>query len=140
MLTYLDALDRAKASNKNLVPVLMAINPGADSGYIAGTTHSEEQVYSEAWMNVIHGVKAICWFQYFTPSSIRWAAMKKFADQMNGVLLLKDIILAAPPTITRVTDSLNPTNSFNAAYNGNRVDIMERTSGSESLDIFSKGN
>jgi len=134
--TYLDALDRAKTNNKNLVPVLMAINPGADSGYIAGTTHSEEQVYSEAWMNVIHGVKAICWFQYFTPSTIRWAAMKKFADQMNGALLLKDIILAAPPTTTRVTDSSNPTNSFNATYNGNRVDIMERTSGSD-LWVFS---
>ena len=133
--TYLDALDRAHTSNKNLVPVLMAINPGADDGYIPGTTHSEAQVYAEAWMNVIHGVKAICWFQYFTPSTIRWSAMKKFADQLNGALLLKNIVLAAPPTTTRVTDNSNPTNSHNADYNGNRVDIMERTS-DDDLWIF----
>ena len=139
---YLDALDRAHTSNKNLAPVYMTINPGADTGYIVGTTHSGEQVYSEAWMNVIHGVKSIMWFPLCGTGCvssgveyIRWDAMKKFSDQMNGVLALKDIVLAAPPTTTRVTDNSNPTNSHNAAYNGNRVDIMERTSGAE-LWIF----
>ena len=45
----LDALDRIHSNNKNLVPVIPAVNPGADEGYQVGITHSAAQVYSEAW-------------------------------------------------------------------------------------------
>jgi len=111
---YLDALDRIHLNNKNFTPVIPAINPGADDGYQAGITHSAEQVYSEAWMNVIHGAKGIGWFQYFNPSTIRWAAMKKFADQMK---VLAPVVLGPKPAIS-VTDNANTAL--------NRVDTMIR--------------
>jgi hypothetical protein len=65
-------------------------------------------------MNVIHGAKGIIWFPYFDPPSIRWAAMKKFADQMK---VLAPIVLGPEP-IRTVTDDAN------AALN--RVDTMIR--------------
>jgi len=111
---YLDALDRIHLNNKNLTPVLPFINPGADDGYQVGITHSAEQVYSEAWMNVIHGAKGIGWFQYFSPTTIRWAAMKKFADQMN---VLAPVVLGHIPAIS-VADNANTAL--------NRVDTMIR--------------
>jgi hypothetical protein len=78
--------------------------------------HSAEQVYLEAWLNVIHGAKGIVWFQYFDPPSIRWQAMKKFADQMKT---LAPVVLRPEPART-VTDN------GNAPLN--RVDTMIRES------------
>jgi hypothetical protein len=111
---YLDAMDRAKTNNKNLVPIIPTINPGADDGYQGIITHSAAQVYLEAWMNVIHGAKGITWFQYFNPPTIRWEAMKKFADQIQ---VLAPIVLGPVPAIS-VTDSANTAL--------NRVDTMIR--------------
>jgi len=100
---YLDALDRIHSNNKNLAPVIPAINPGNRNPGEKLLLHSAEQVYSEAWMNVIHGVKGILWFQYFDAASVRWAAMKKFADQMR---VLAPIVLGPEPART-VTDDAN---------------------------------
>jgi hypothetical protein len=111
---YLDSLDRIKTNNKNLVPVMPALQP------CAGMTNfivSNDQVYLEAWMNVIHGAKGIVWFNYFYMSTTgRWAAMKKFADQMA---ILAPVVLGPVParTVTR-------TDQANAALN--RVDTMIR--------------
>ena len=109
---YLDSLDRIHASNKNLVPVLPAIQPCWGRPTSGGVT--EEQVYLESWMNVIHGAKGIIWFPFFDPTTIRWAAMKKFTDQMR---VLAPVVLQPEPTRT-VTDDAN------VALN--RVDTMIR--------------
>jgi len=116
---YLDALNRIGFNNKNLVPIIPALqvcreystsldprpNPGV----------SEAQVYLENWLNVIHGAKGILWFQYFDMTNTgRWAAMKKFADQMK---VLAPIVLGPAPAIY-VTDNANTAL--------NRVDTMIR--------------
>ena len=51
---YLDLLDRVHKNNKNLVPVFPALQPCAGK---TDSIVSEEQVYLEAWLNVIHGAK-----------------------------------------------------------------------------------
>ena len=65
-------------------------------------------------MNVIHGVKGIVWFPYFDPTTIRWSAMKKFADQMRS---LAPVVLGPEPDRTVADDA-------NASLN--RVDTMVR--------------
>jgi hypothetical protein len=111
---YLDALDRIHSNNKNLVPVLPAINPSNRNPSEKLLLHSAEQVYSEAWMNVIHGAKGIIWFPYFDRASIRWDAMKKFADQMR---VLAPAILGPEPARIVTDDANDPLN---------RVDTMIR--------------
>jgi hypothetical protein len=96
---YLDAVNRVKLNNKNLSPFMPAINPGNRKA--DGFMHTEEQVYLEGWINVVHGAKGIVWFPYFDPSSIRWQAMKKFADQMKA---LAPVVLQAEPD-RKVSDS-----------------------------------
>jgi len=111
---YLDALDRIISSNRDLVPVIPAINPSNRNPGETVLIHSAEQVYLEAWMNVIHGAKGILWFPYFDPTSIRWEAMKKFADQMK---VLAPIVLGPEPIRTVTDDANAPLN---------RVDTMIR--------------
>lgn len=100
---YLDSLDRIHLNNKNLAPVIPAINPGQRNPGEKLLLHSAEQVYSEAWMNVIHGAKGILWFPYFDPPTIRWEAMKKFADLIK---VLAPAVLSPEPVRT-VTDDAN---------------------------------
>jgi hypothetical protein len=109
---YLDSLDRIKTNNKNLVPVMPALQPCAgQTAFIV----SNDQVYLEAWMNVIHGAKGIVWFNYFhMVTTGRWAAMKKFADQMK---VLAPIVLGPEPARTVTDDANAPLN---------RVDTMIR--------------
>ena len=109
---YLDTLDRAHTSNKNLVPVVPVLQPckGLTTSIV-----SEAQVYLETWLNVIHGAKGITWFNYFDMANTgRWAAMKKFADQMNE---FAPVVLGHKPAIS-VTDNANTAL--------NRVDTMIR--------------
>ncbi|MFZ2399926.1 MAG: PKD domain-containing protein [Smithella sp.] len=109
---YLDALDRTQTNNKNLVPVIPALQPckGKTTSIV-----SEEQVYLETWMNVIHGAKGILWFNYFDMANTgRWAAMKKFADQIK---VLAPVVLGPVPNRT-ITDTANMAL--------NRVDTMIR--------------
>jgi len=110
---YFDGVERFRTHNKNLAPFIPAINP---SNRNAGLTpeHTPEQVFFDAWANVIHGAKGIVWFQYFDPASIRWPAMKKFADQMST---LAPVVLQPAPSIS-VTDNANTAL--------NRVDTMIR--------------
>jgi hypothetical protein len=119
---YLDLLDRIGANNKSLVPIMPAIQPCKEQA--TGPEHTEEQVYSEAWMNVIHGAKSIIWFPAFDYSSIRWAAMKKFDDQIK---VLAPVVLGPEPTRTATDNS-------NAALN--RVDTMIRENNG-SIYLFS---
>jgi hypothetical protein len=100
---YLDTLDRIHSNNKDLAPIVPTINPSNRNPNETVLIHSAVQVYSEAWMNVIHGVKGIIWFPYFDPPSIRWDAMKRFADQMK---VLAPVVLQPAPTRT-VTDDAN---------------------------------
>jgi len=116
---YLDAMDRMRANNKDLVPLLPALNPGqrttdqADPGQIP----TADQVYLQAWMNVIHGARGIIWFPYFIPSTIQWGAMKKFADQMST---LAPAVLQPEPSRTVTDDADVPLK---------RVDTMIREYG-----------
>jgi hypothetical protein len=114
---YYDALDRARINNKNLIPLMPTINPSNRNPTETLLIHSDEQVYSEAWLNVIHGAKGIIWFPYFAPPSIRWNAMKKFAEQMK---VLAQVVLQPEPT-RAVTDNANAPL--------NRVDTMIREKG-----------
>ena len=112
---YTDAIDRVHANNKNLVPVIPALQPCRGQAVNSWPSVTAEQVYMETWINVIHGVKGIAWFPYFDmANSGRWSAMKKFADQMN---VLAPVVLQAAPNRT-VADSAN------VALN--RVDTMIR--------------
>jgi len=66
-------------------------------------------------MNVIHGAKGILWFPYFDQVNTgRWAAMKKFSDQMK---VLASVVLQPEPTRTVTEDANVPLN---------RVDTMIR--------------
>ena len=112
---YTDAIDRVHKNNKNLVPVLPAVQPCRGQAVEVWPPVSEEQVYMEAWLNVIHGAKGIAWFNYFDMANTgRWDAMKKFADQMN---VLAPIVLQPEP---------NRTVTSNATAPLNRVDTMLR--------------
>jgi len=112
---YTDAIDRVHRNNKNLVPVIPAVQTCRGAAVEVWPAISEEQVYMEAWLNVIHGAKGIAWFNYFDMANTgRWAAMKKFADQMN---VLAPIVLQPEP---------NRTVTSNATAPLNRVDTMLR--------------
>ena len=100
---YLDALDRIQSNNKYLVPVLPAVQPCQENAGDNLRPRTDENVYLEAWMNVIHGAKGIIWFPYFDQPSMRWKAMKKFADQMKS---LASVVLGPTPART-VTDDAN---------------------------------
>ncbi|MCS7181461.1 MAG: PKD domain-containing protein [bacterium] len=101
---YIDGLERLKRTNKNLVPILPCIITNKrrppDPEWKVPT---EEMVYMEGWMNVVHGAKGIIWFPHFVYDTIRWNAMKRFADQIEK---LKEVILG--PEIEReVQDDAN---------------------------------
>jgi hypothetical protein len=101
---YLDALDRIHANNKNLVPVIPALQPCRGAAVQAWPSVTEEQVYMETWINVIHGVKGIFWFPYFDMAgSARYTAMQKFADQMK---VLAPVVLQPAP-VRKVRDNAN---------------------------------
>jgi PKD domain len=103
---YLDALDRIQSNNKNLVPVLPCVQPCDERAGDPLRTHTDAQVYLEAWMNVIHGAKGIIWFPHFDmANSGRWTAMKKFTDQMA---ILAPIVLGPEPARTVKDDANAP--------------------------------
>lgn len=119
----LDSIDRFVSNNKNLIPMMWAIQP---CGGLTPLIATDAEIYMEAWLNVIHGAKGVTWFNYFQMDTTgRWTAMKNFTDR---AVALKDVILAAPPDRT-VTDTANPLNVHNATYNQNRVDTMIREYG-----------
>ncbi|MFZ3103385.1 MAG: PKD domain-containing protein [Smithella sp.] len=111
---YLDALDRIRSNHKDMVPVIPSIMPNQRNPNETVLLHSAEQVYMEAWLNVIHGAKGIGWFPYFDSTTIRWTAMKKFADQIK---VLGPAVLGPAPART-VKDTANTAL--------NRVDTMIR--------------
>jgi hypothetical protein len=124
---WLDMIDRSIANNKNITPFIAILQPCAG---LTPMVVSEAQTYMEAWLAVIHGAKGITWFNYFYMNTTgTWTSMLKFARQIEsapGTLTdLGKAILAAPPART-VTDTANPLNSHNAAYDVNRVDTMIR--------------
>lgn len=112
---YLDALERIRANNKYLVPVIPTLQPCKERATDTVPAVTETQVYLEAWMNVIHGAKGITWFPFFDMQNTgRWTSMKRFADQMK---VLAPVVLEPAPVRT-VTDSANAPL--------NRVDTMIR--------------
>ena len=111
---YLDALDRFQTNNKHLVPCIPALQPCEETAGDNTPAVTADQVYLEAWMNVIHGAKGILWFPYFVRSTMQWKSMKKFADQMK---VLAPVVLG-PETPRMVTDDANTPL--------NRVDAMIR--------------
>lgn len=118
---YLFDVGRIQAYNKNLVPLIPAIVPcDAQATDEPLNPQTDAQVYLECWMNVIHGAKAILWFEFFDMDNTgRWTAMKKFSDQMA---ILTPVVLGPEPTKT-----VTRTDQANAALN--RVDTMIRESG-----------
>ncbi len=112
---YLGAIERVHSNNKNLVPVMPAVQVCRGAAVEPWPPITEEQVYMETWINVIHEVKGVLWFNYFDMANTgRWAAMKKFSDQMK---VLTPVVLGPTPT-RAVTD--------NADAALNRVDTMIR--------------
>ena len=122
---YLDSVDRTLASNKNLVPFIPYLQPCGGAVTPSWGNVTEEQVYMETWLNVIHGAKGIMWFSYFQMSTTgRWAAMKKFADQIK---VLAPVVLQPAPSRTVSDDA-------NAALK--RVDTMIREK-DDAIYVFS---
>ncbi len=112
---YLDLLDRARLHNKDLTPLMPAVQPCQGNSVKAWPSVTEKQLYMETWLNVIHGAKGIVWFNYFDmANSARWASMKKFADQIK---VLTPVVLGPAPARTVTTNA-------NVALN--RVDTMIR--------------
>ncbi len=101
------------------MPVFPALQPNRGRPKDTRPVITAEQVYMEAWMNVIHGAKGILWFPYFDRSTIRWEAMKRFSDQMKS---LSSIVLG-PETDRIVTDDANKALR--------RVDTLVRKNGNE---------
>ena len=112
---YTDAIDRVHKNNKGLVPVIPAVQPCRGAAVEVWPSVTEEQVYMESWLNVIHGAKGIAWFNYFDMAkSGRWSAMKKFTDQIKA---LTPVVLSPLPARVVKVDA-------NVALN--RVDTMIR--------------
>ncbi len=112
---YCDLIDRLQRNNKRLVPVIPAIQTCKGQATNPWPSITEDQVYMQAWINVIHGAKGVVWFAYFDQAnSGRWAAMKKFSDQIKA---LTPVVLGAEPDRTVTCDA-------NVALN--RVDTMIR--------------
>jgi len=92
---YLFTVGKIKELTKDLVPTIPCIITNRrrteDPDWKVPT---EEMIYMESWMNVVHGAKGIIWFPYFDKSTIRWNAMKKFTEQIER---LKDIVLGPEP-------------------------------------------
>jgi len=56
---YLDALNRVHKNNKGLVADIPAVQPCRGMAVQACPSGTEEQVYMESWLNVIHVAKGI---------------------------------------------------------------------------------
>lgn len=117
-----DCLDRLKAETHNLIPYMSFvettdINENEVGGGPPPTpwNPTPEQIKMLAWVNVVHGVKGICWFHHRTrtPAENK-VAMAEFLDQIT---MLTPVVLG-PEVDIEVTDNSNET--------GNRVDTMVR--------------
>jgi hypothetical protein len=116
---YLDALDRMQTNNRRLVPCFPALQVCEETEGDNTPPITAEQVYLEAWMNVIHGAKGILWFPFFVYSTIRWSAMNTFANQME---VLAPVVLGPAPSRTVSNDANDPLK---------RVDMLIRESGTD---------
>ena len=129
---YLDVFDRLTSNNKDLVPVLPCINPGHRRPENPAPT--AEQIFYEAWSNVIHGAKGIIWFPYFMPETIHWDSMLKFANQME---VLAPVVLQAVPDRTvscDATESLNRVDTMIREYENNIYVISARVTEPEWIE------
>ncbi len=109
---YLEALDRIKSQNKDLIPIFPTLQPCPE--FNGDPEVLPEQTYMQAWMNVCNGAKGLMWFPLFVVADINWTAMKTFADQM---VTYQSIILDTPPS-NSVSD--------NSDESLNRVDTLIR--------------
>ncbi|MBN2004524.1 MAG: PKD domain-containing protein [Anaerolineae bacterium] len=111
---YAEAIDRFIANNKAMVPGFSWVEVCDVRASNNTPPPTEEQVLMEAWLNVVHGMKAIGWFHYFEYDTIRYGAMTKFTDQINR---LAPAVLGPEPEI-HVSDDANA--------QANRVDTLVR--------------
>lgn len=123
---YAIAIDQMIERNFNLVPVFSCIEVNNIHGdEIPGPT--KDQIVMDTWLNIVHGIKGIVWFQYFDwPNEEQYAGMKIFKEQINKYT---NIILSPEPDDVTVNDSANNNNT-------NRVDFMVRKDSKGVLWIF----
>lgn len=120
--------DRHEAWNYGLVPRMAFVETcDVNNSSTAGSTPyppTPDQLRMLTWIHVVHGVKGINWFHYFTATPPQnYAVMSELTDHLTK---LAPVVLGPPPAIT-VTDSSNT--------GGNRVDTMVRAD-SESVWVF----
>lgn len=120
----LDAVDRLMNNNRGLAPYLPYIQPCKEQATDTVPAPTGDQINMLAWLNIIHGAKGILWFEFFDQTTMQWAAMKKFAQQ---VLPLTSIVLG--PTSRRTITHVD-----NVALN--RVDFISRDYDSNTTYIF----
>ncbi len=111
---YAEAIDRFIANNRAMVPTFSWIEVCDVEAANNTPAPTEGQVLMEAWLNVVHGMKAIGWFHYFEYDTIRYGAMTQFTDQITR---LAPVVLGPEPDI-QVSD--------NANAQANRVDTLVR--------------
>jgi hypothetical protein len=110
---YAEAIDRLVANNYHLIPVMSAVEV-CDIELNTTPGPTGDQLFMEAWLNVVHGVKGILWFSFFQYDTIQYQTMARFTGQINR---LATVVLGPEPDI-HVTDSANAP--------ANRVDTMVR--------------
>jgi hypothetical protein len=120
---YAEAIDNLISRNLGLIPVMSFVEVCDIRADRPSEPPTDAQVLMESWLNVVHGVKGINWFNFFEYNTIRYDAMAAFCKRVTR---LAPVILSAQSSRT-VTD--------NADTRGNRVDVMAREHG-DSLYLF----
>jgi hypothetical protein len=122
---WLENLDNFIWNFDGLIPLGTFIETQDVTSYarMSGTSYETEwdsgptpgDIRTQMWGAVIHGMKFICYFQFFAPTP---------ADNMSAIGEFNESVKALTPIILSGTSSRVVTH--NATTRGNRVDIMVR--------------
>ena len=119
------ALDNCRNWNYNLLPTMTWIETCSIGQGWTNAAPTAVQLKNLIWLSVIHGVKGLQWFHYFTATpAANYAEMNK---ALKMITALTQPILSAPENVTNVISGQGPT--------GGRVDLMSRQLNSQ-LYIF----
>ncbi|MBN2561346.1 MAG: PKD domain-containing protein [Phycisphaerae bacterium] len=135
---YMLALDRTREWNYDLAPLAAYVQPCDERAYgtpgLGGRPWTpgpnEAQVKNLVWLNLIHGVKALSYFHFFswftTDPRPNLAALQEAKEWIED---LTQVILSPEEEVTTDVSVTVPT--------GYRVDFMTRLDDEEALYIFS---
>jgi len=109
------ALDRLREWNHNLLPTMSCIET-CDIDVKPGTpAPTASELHHLCWLSVIHGMKGLPWFHYFSETSPEnYEVMRTFHDQITE---LTPVVLGPEEVGTDVTE---------VELGGGRIDIMTR--------------